>query len=201
MNLKPVLLYTWLVCYAILGRLSTPAAAAEQWFVSLYAGRYSDTALNENMQFNTDFESSRVVVASLGKELGIYKEKIGVELEGQLGWHSGMQSHGEINTSFTLRWLPFFWDRYVDTSFAFGNGVSYATSDPELEIRKSNDKETNQWLYYILIETAFVVPRYKQWDVFVRIHHRSSVFGAINGISTGSNFVGVGVRYRIWGAM
>lgn len=183
-------------CLSLLGLFNNTAAAGDQWFASIYAGQYSDTALNEIVRFSTQFETSHVYVLSLGKELGVFKDKIGMELEGQVGWHSGMQSHNEINMSFTLRWLPFFWDRYLDTSFAFGNGVSYASDDPELEIRESDDEETNQWLYYILVEMAFVVPNYEQCDIFVRIHHRSSVFGAIEGVVAGSNFVGAGVRYR-----
>lgn len=176
--------------------LHGPALADDQWFVSFYTGQYSNTALNEIIRFNTDFEDSHVYVLSLGKELGTYKKLIGYEVEGQLAWHSGEQTHGEVNAAFTLRWLPFPWDRYLDTSFAFGNGLSFATSDPELEIREGDEQETSQILYYILVELAFALPQYDSWDVFVRIHHRSSVFGLIDGITTGSNFVGFGIRYR-----
>ncbi len=139
-------------------------AAEENWFTSLYAGQYSDTALNEIIRLNTRFESSHVYVLSVGRELGIYKRKIGYELEGQVAMHSGDQSHGEINGVFALRWLPFLWDRYLDTSFAFGNGLSYATADPELEIRESDDNETNRLLYYIHVELAFALPEQPQWD-------------------------------------
>jgi hypothetical protein len=173
-----------------------PSHATEKWFTSIYAGQYSDTALNEIVRLNTDFEHSHVYVLSLGKELGVYKEVIGYEIEGQAAWHSGMQHHEELNCAFTLRWLPFFWDKYIDTSFAFGNGLSYATSDPELEIREGDEKKTNRLLYYILVEMAFSLPRQPQWDLFIRIHHRSSVFGLIDNITTGSNFVGLGMRYK-----
>jgi hypothetical protein len=181
-------------CVAVL--ISSPVLADNQWFSSLYVGQYSNTALNEIIRLNTDFERSNVYVLSLGKELGVYKDVIGYEVEGQVAYHSGEQTHAEVNAAFTLRWLPFPWDRYLDTSFAFGNGLSYATSEPELEIREGDEHETNQLLYYILVELAFKVPKYDAWDVFVRIHHRSSVFGLIDGISTGSNFVGLGLRYR-----
>jgi hypothetical protein len=173
-----------------------PTHAVEKWFASLYAGQYSNTALNEIIRLNTDFERSHVYVLSLGKELGTYKNMIGCEIEGQVALHSGMQHHGEANGAFTLRWLPFVWDRYIDTSFAFGNGLSYATSDPELEIREGDENKTNKILYYILVELSFALPREPQWNLFVRIHHRSSVFGLIDNISTGSNFVGLGLRYK-----
>jgi hypothetical protein len=193
------LLYTTAMILAGISSIFLPAKpshAAERWFTSIYAGQYSNTALNEIVRLNTDFERSHVYVLSLGKELGTYKDIIGYEVEGQAAWHSGMQHHEELNCSFTLRWLPFIWDRYIDTSFAFGNGLSYATSDPELEIREGDEQDTNQLLYYILVEMAFALPRQPQWDLFVRIHHRSSVFGLIGNITTGSNFVGLGLRYK-----
>ena len=180
----------------LLGPASALASDEEQWFVSFYAGQYTDTNLGEILTFDTEMEGSNVYVLSFGKELGVYKGLIGYEIEGQVAWHTGKQTHKEVNAAFTLRWLPFPWDRYLDTSLAFGNGLSYATSDPELEIRESNKDKTNQFLYYILVETAFVVPRYESWDLFVRIHHRSSVYGLMGGIETGSNFLGVGLRYR-----
>ena len=168
----------------------------DQWFASVYVGKFSDTAFNQIIRFDTEFESAYVHVLSVGKELGVYKDTIQFEWEMQASKHTGRQDHEEINGAFTLRWLPFFWDDYLDTSFAFGNGVSYATKDPELEIRDADDNKTTQWLYYFLVELAVGVPKFDAWDLFLRIHHRSSVFGAISGLTTGSNFVGLGLRYR-----
>ena len=187
--------FTWIPLLSI--ALFVPSALADkEWFTSFYVGKFSDTAFNEIIRFNTELESSYVHVLSVGKALGIYKEIIQFELEGQLSKHTGMQDHEELNGAFTLRWLPVWWDDYLDTSFAFGNGASYATEDPPLEIRDANDNKTTQWLYYFLVELAVVVPKLPQWDLFLRIHHRSSVFGAISGLTTGSNFVGLGLRYR-----
>lgn len=176
--------------------VSVSVAAEDHWFVSVYAGQYSDTALNEIVRFNTDIEDSHVYVLSVGKALGTIREKIGMELEAQAGFHTGIQGHHELNLAFTLRWLPFPWDDVVDTSFAFGNGLSWASEDPPLEIRESDDDRTAQWLYYILVEFAFSLPEQPQWDLFVRVHHRSSVFGVIDDLFSGSNFVGLGIRYK-----
>jgi hypothetical protein len=185
----------WLLPGLIL-LFSVPASGEEDWFTSLYVGQFSNTALNENVRFQTSFEDSYVYVLSLGKELTTIKEILGLELEGQIGVHSGLQDNGEANLAFTLRWLPLPWDKYLDTSFAFGNGVSYATANPPLEEREGDDNRTSQWLYYILVEASFALPQKPQWNLFARVHHRSSVFGAIDGIFTGSNFVGLGLRYK-----
>ncbi len=174
-----------------------PSPCAQQDnFISLYAGQYSDTALNELVRFGTDFQDSYVFVLSGGKEIGRYKDLASFELEGQVGVHSGLQSHWEVNGAFTLRWIKFPWDRYLDTSFAFGNGVSYAFQKPQLEELNSDNGETSNWLYYILAEWAFALPQESQWEIFLRAHHRSSVFGLIDGLFAASNYGGVGIRYR-----
>jgi hypothetical protein len=132
----------------------------------------------------------------LGKEIARYRDRISYELEGQIAVHNGRQSHEEINGAVTLRWLPFPWDRYLDTSFAFGNGLSYATAEPPLEILDSDEKKSSQWLYYLFVEIAFAHPDHRQWDFFIRTHHRSGVFGLFHDVNSGSNFIGPGIRYR-----
>jgi hypothetical protein len=177
--------------------LTSPSQAHEgHWFASIYQGEYSHNPLNQIIWGKTEFEDSYIAVASVGKEVGRLKDYLALEMEGQLATHNGMQDNEELNGVFTLRWLPFPWDKYLDTSFAFGNGISYATADPEVEILDNSEHKTNQWLYYILVEWAFQVPKLSHWDLFVRLHHRSSVFGAIAGPHAGSNFVGLGLRYR-----
>ena len=169
------------------------------WFASIYWGQFSNTALIDNLQFEHDFESSHVYVISVGKEVGRYKEWIAFEVEGQVGSHTGEQDNQEINLAFTMRYLPFFWDPMVDTSFAFGNGISYATEIPALEEKATGEEQTSQWLYYILVEWSFSLPSHPRWDLFWRLHHRSGIYGCIAGEDAVANFVGVGLRYRFGG--
>ncbi len=178
--------------------LTIPSLAwgTEQWFISLYGGQFSDNALLDIMRLKTRFEDSYVYVLSFGKEIGRYNDRIGYELEGQFATHNGRQSHQEINGAVSLRWLPFPWDRHLDTSFAFGNGLSYATEEPPLEIEDSYDNKSSQWLYYLFVEFAFALPDHRHWELFIRVHHRSGVFGLFHDVDSGSNFIGSGLRYR-----
>jgi hypothetical protein len=173
---------------------ATAVYANNQWFVSYYIGKYSDTRLAQNLLFESEIENSTVHVVSLGKQLSVIKKKIAVELEGQIGFHEGLQDHQEFNGSFTLRYLDFPWDHIVDTSFAFGNGISYATADPYLEIDNAENGHTSQILYYILAEWAFNI--HPQWEIFWRIHHRSGIYGLMADRDAGSNFIGIGLRFR-----
>lgn len=194
-NIAALVITLWM-CSPIMAK---DKPMSKPWFASIYGGKFSDTALIDNLQFDHDFENSDIYVLSLGKEVGRYKEWVAFELEGQVGFHTGRQDHQEVNLAFTLRYLPFFWDHIVDTSFAFGNGISYATQKPALEAEAAGDDQTNQWLYYIAVEWAFSLPSHPQWDLFWRVHHRSGVYGRWAGEDAVSNFVGLGLRYRFTG--
>ncbi|MBW2355547.1 MAG: hypothetical protein JRF23_02040 [Deltaproteobacteria bacterium] len=136
------------------------------------------------------YEDSHLVGLGLSRKIGTYKDLIGFEVEGQAVKHFGDQDNEELNALIVARWLPFPWDRFLDTSFAVGEGVSYATTDPSLE------NKGQQWLNYILLELAFAAPSRPQWEAVIRVHHRSGVFGLYNGVRDASNALGVGIRYR-----
>lgn len=161
------------------------------------------------------------------------KKALGLEVEGQVavkwgyaifeddepsssnpGWHwapgmsyesqnSGFSSHGEFNLLLILRWHKFPWDKYLDTSFAFGEGFSYATKVPAYEkdphgvLHGPEHKmhDAAHFLNYLMLELDFTRPEIAPWRVFLRIHHRSGVFGLFNNVDGGSNFICGGARY------
>jgi len=91
-----------------------------------------------------------------------------------------------------LRWTLFPWDRFVDTSIAVGEGLSYATSRPRIE----NRGEAARLLNYLMFEMELTPLQDSPWSLVGRIHHRSGVFGIFGGVRGGSNFIMIGVRYR-----
>lgn len=172
------------------------SAGEDGWFISVYGGQASDTAFNEVLRLKTRFEDYYLAAVALGKELGKYKNRVALEAEGQIVQHFKGKAQQEFNAALILRWLPFPWDDYLDTSIAFGNGLSYATRDPEFEEKTADGNETSQILYYLVAEVAFGLPGDSHWSVFTRVHHRSSVFGLIEGEFAASNYVCAGIRYR-----
>ncbi|MCK5614995.1 hypothetical protein KAR91_74725 [Candidatus Pacearchaeota archaeon] len=177
--------------------IAEKSGADDGYFLSLYGGRVSHTPFNAIVRGILNFKDYYLVAGALGKELAVYKDKVGIEMEGQIVKHIEGKEHWEFNSVLTLRWLPFPWDKKVDTSFAWGNGFSYATDKPEFEVEdSSHNNETSQVLYYFMAEMDFALPDVSKWHVFSRIHHRSSVFGLIDGIMAGSNYVTFGVRYH-----
>ena len=173
--------------------LGNNAQAENSWFFGLYGGRGTSSNIKEIFTLDAAVTDSYMATFFLGKELGSYRDLINAELEGQVVKHTGDQDHWEFNGVFTLRWLPFYWDHYIDTSLAVGGGVSYASEEPEIEIEKND--ETNELLAYLLIELDFKIPRQNNWSIFGRLHHRSGAWGLFDDIYGGSNILCTGVKY------
>jgi hypothetical protein len=75
------------------------------------------------------------------------------------------------------RWHPFPWDKYIDTSFAMGAGLSYYSDKSETE--SETETHSQRLLGYVAFELAFGLPQYPKWDLMLRIHHRSGADGTI----------------------
>lgn len=101
----------------------------------------------------------------------------------------------EFNPYFSLRWANFPWDKYIATTIAVGEGLSYDSQVPSVEL-KNNPNDANKLLNFLMLEATFAVPQYANIEFVLRAHHRSGVYGLYNSENTGSTAVGLGVRYR-----
>lgn len=104
----------------------------------------------------------------------------------------------EFNTFLLLRWQEFPWNKFIYTTVAFGEGISYATRTPRKEILDSSDPNygTGRLLNFLSWEITAGTTKCKDWSLVYRIHHRSSIWGLYNnGRFTASNVTAFGVRY------
>lgn len=99
----------------------------------------------------------------------------------------------EFDPYLIFRWVNFPWNNHVNTSLALAEGVSYDTSVPAIE--KGQNSNTRRLLNYLMFEATFASPDYPRLQFVARIHHRSGAFGLYRAGNTGSNDVGVGIRY------
>ena len=99
----------------------------------------------------------------------------------------------EFDPYIVFRWTNFPWNRFVDTTLAAAEGVSYVTSVPWSEKRYNSD--CSRFLNYLMFEITFAAPSYPRLQFVVRMHHRSGGYGLYGAGNTGSNAVGAGVRY------
>ncbi len=148
--------------------------------------------MDDTLSFNAEYEDSYLWALALSRRVLSFKEYIDIEVEGQVAKHNGGQDHWEFNALPVVRWLPFPWDSYIDTSFAVGGGVSYADKIPKLEPGSEGDKE--QLLGYVMSELSIAVPGVPHFNVVARFYHRSGAGGFFDSVQDASNAIGFGVR-------
>lgn len=166
---------------------------ARPWRLGVIAGIGTDGGIEGVPTFNYNVEDSYFASVILARELTRFGTAAALEAEGQIVKHFNKQDHWEFNALIVLRWLRFPWDHIIDTSAAIGEGLSYATEIPTIEAERTD--KNNRWLNYLLFEVEFRLPDYPRWSVAARVHHRSGVYGLYNGVSYGSNFLALGVKY------
>ncbi len=193
----------FLLFWLVLLNFSGPAALAGddknenstdryKWFLTVYGGAHAQDDIGDVFTFQAKFEDSDyLVVAALAREFWYYKKYISFEAEGQIGKHFDNDTFWEFNGLIIGRWHAFPWNKYVNTSFAIGDGLSCYTEVSKVE--KENDKHAQKTLNYLLFELALGLPQYSRWNLVVRIHHRSSIFGLYG--ASGSNYVTGGIKY------
>ncbi len=194
--MKCVLIISLLLLYAL--PCSAEIRTLENkplYALSIYGGQMTDNSIDDfsDSFWGLDFEDSYLVALALARRIGTYDELASFEVEGQVVKHFEQQDHWEFNALLIARWEAFGWDRYLDTSLAFGSGPSYATNVPEIEVQRSGDSEHLQ--VYLLVELELVLPSHPNIAFITRIHHRSNAFGTVaeDGIS---NALGLGLKFK-----
>ena len=105
------------------------------------------------------------------------------------------QIYEEFAFTPTLRWKWFPWNDYVYTNLRFGPlGISYVTAIPTIEFKHSLNGKDSQLLNALVWEITLAPSVESKWETFLRIHHRSGIYGHVNGADSGANWVSVGLR-------
>ena len=169
-------------------------AETRPYFLTVYGAQMTNNRWDEFFSRQFDFVDSYLVTVALAKRLGGFRDYLSYEVEGQLVKHFSLQNHWEFNALATLRWEKFFWDKWLDTSVAFGLGPSYATEKPPIEV--ANDGDSAKFLLYWMLELAIVPLKNRpQVELLTRIHHRSNAYGLM-AEEGGSNALAFGFRYQ-----
>ena len=176
---------------------STQAPAeSRDWAATLYGARISSAVGWEDMLLNpvgAKYVDAFLVAAALSRQYASYRDgALALEAEGQVAYNFGDQDHWEINlVPVVVRWRQFPWSHRMNSSAAFGLGLSYAMEMPEVEVEIEG--ESHQLLIYWVAELT-AGPLQSPWAVTLRLHHRSVAWGLM-GDEGGMNALGLGVRY------
>ena len=163
-----------------------------KWFVTVFGGPSAQPDLENVLLFNMRFEDDTyIAAAALAREFWRYENWISFEAEGQVGKYFGQEHQWQYTGLIIARWNRFPWDKYVNTSFAVGDGLSYNTETSKIE--EEDDENAGKWLNYLMFELTLGLPNYSPWNFVYRVHHRSSVRETIG--HGASNFVTFGIKY------
>jgi hypothetical protein len=101
----------------------------------------------------------------------------------------------ELDLYFMLRWRNFPWNRFVATTFAIGEGISWASQVPSVE-KIDDDNDSRKLLNYLVFEATFALPSHPDLQLVYRLNHRSGAYGLFDDSDFGSNVLGLGLRYH-----
>ncbi len=172
----------------------------------VYGGRYTSTDLLPILfRQKTDYKDSSIGVFGINYALNYKIRFIDIGSEALVGKHFGLMNHWEADGLMIARLSNLFG---LPISFAFGEGLSIASQNPVLETQmkgfnfkngmlEKQGIESRNILNYLMVELD-----YRVWDepsnprIFMRIHHRSGVFGFYcpPDPACGSNFVSYGLK-------
>lgn len=187
---------SWFALAAALCLCAAPVrgetGAPRDWFVHAYVAQFTNDTFIDSLRLKTDFDASWLAAVGFGRTFSEPYEHTRLEWELQAAKHWGAQNHPEINAVGIVRWHGFSWDHTVRTTFAYGLGASWAFARPELEELEGKGV---RGLVYMLFEVTAAPPQARSWSSFLRIHHRSGVFGLVSD-GEGSNFIGIGLRHH-----
>ena len=168
---------------------------SKPWSVMLYQGFGTSTDLGQILVLDVKSEDSLFTGLAVNRKMFSFWRYFTFELEGQVLRHYQKQEHWEYNGLFMIRFHPFLLDPTIDIEFAVGEGLSYATNTPLIEVEQHPDA-SSRFLNYLVFEVAFTHVQYREWTLVTRIHHRSGAFRLFNGTRGGSNFLALGLRYH-----
>ncbi|WP_204985693.1 hypothetical protein [Microvirga pakistanensis] len=122
-----------------------------------------------------------------------------LEAEVQLVKHWGFQDHIEGTAALVLRSgeIPVF--EGLSFNVAWGNGLSYAFSNPAYEFGPDGLRGigSRRLQYYMGFETEWTHTSLPKIHLVTKLHHRSGIYGIISPQRTGSNYLGAGIRVDI----
>lgn len=143
-----------------------------------------------------EMEDHYLAGLSLARELALLGDfTLEAELFGAHHWgpfRGDAQEYQELAGLGLLRWRDLPWDKTVDASIAFGLGVSAVSEEPEHERRING--ATDQALCAMVLEFTAALPSRPDWELAFRVHHRSGVWGLVNDVKGGSNYLLLGLK-------
>lgn len=187
----------WGAVFQLLSLMLPAGASCEglNWSIGGYAGRYYDSEPAGLLNRRANFLNQYIVALTASRT--VWRSEtlaLSLELDGTVAQQFGVAALSEIAVAPVVRWSRFPWNEALQTDLRIGPiGASYTTTVSPLE-RGQND-QGSRTLNFLLIEVAFSRPGLKSEELFVRLHHRCSLYDLLNHYgANGEDFLALGFR-------
>lgn len=203
---KQITLYLLMICclFTPIHYLQSIAIPKENWSFVLYGGIFTTTDLIPIVfRQKTDYRESYIGSIGVSRPLDYRIRWFDFLWETNVTKHFGEMNHWEANSFYIVKI-----NRIFDSpiSFSLGEGMSLASENPKLENKakgyylesglQRDAIESRALLNYMMVEVSSYLPFERKTEIFLRVHHRSGIFGLYcpPDPNCGSNFVSYGFR-------
>lgn len=166
--------------------------------VGFYAGELYKSQYISILYRPQDIQLSPSYLVAANIDYRIYKsDDVPIQFEGEFDIAKRFHGANEFDVVLApfVRWTWFPWNRLLYTNARLGAaGLSYTSGVSAWERLNSGNNRGSNFLQFGAMEISFAARENARSEVFVRVHHRSGVFGLINGVNGGSNYLSFGFR-------
>lgn len=173
------------------------------WSVTIYNGYMTKSTLGEVLAQDFSFHGGPLFSLDIGRELPptfflkrwLHFVFTSISVHGAVTYEDDPAGYIlELNPYIAGYFTHFPWNKYLFTSLGVGEGVSYASHAPTGEARFIRNQR--HFLNFLMFELAFALPKHRQWEVAIHVHHRSGAYGTYGVSHSGSTAIGLALRYR-----
>ena len=170
--------------------------------VAIYGGNYVQDSMGEVLvtkpetPLSWNYNDDHIVAVAISRRIATFWGHVDLEPELGIGQRFGEQDETEFWGAFFFRYHGFPWDKTVVTTVAISTGLNYATGVSEVELGRAHSGEGSQWMHFFSPEITIALPKAPNYELLLRFHHRSGVFGIVSDAWGGAQYGTIGLRVR-----
>ena len=172
--------------------------------IAVYGGVYVEDSMTElfitSPKAPSDWElkrDDRLAAIALSRRVGwLWHRRFSLEPEIGLARRYGRQDATEAWAALFFRYHGFPWDRWLLTTAAASTGLNWASEVTPVEQERANDGAGSQLMHFFAPEITFALPDRPDFEILIRFHHRSGVFGLVSDAWGGAQYLTFGLRIR-----
>lgn len=170
-------------------------ATPSPWSLAVFGGVLSENKVGAELLPPQKFRNDWMAGVGLNYRFWRWGKYLDLEVEPMFAQHFGDQAFGELAAAVMARWRLFPWNGCLATTFALGEGLSYAFQILAIELRADGAGPVNNLNNLIVFEFSLAPASARHLALIFRLHHRSVAL-SLFGENRESNFFCMGLRWR-----